>query len=149
MKKLEKLINKKDYYYVNRHLTTENFPIPEKVRTEGWKLIEMKKSFSSEEALDEIKKQGCTPANAYELALWSESHRQEMKKGTCVIAFGQLWQNSVGYHRVPYVHANSGGDFKFDLGNFENDWNDDNFLLCFCDLELGTLDTSKKELDLY
>ena len=36
-----------------------------------------------------------------------------------------------GYHRVPSVNRNSDGDFKFNLGNFENDWNDDNCLLCF------------------
>lgn len=37
-----------------------------------------------------------------------------------------------GNHRVPNVNRNSDGDFKFNLGNFENDWNDDNCLLCFC-----------------
>ncbi len=146
MKKLEQLINKKDYSYVNNSLTTENFPIPEKIRTEGWKLIEIKNSFSSKEALDEIKKQGCTPANAYELALWSESHRQEIKKGTGVIALGQLWFSD-GYRRVPCVGANSDGGFGFDLGYFGIGWGGDYCLLCFCDLELGTLDTSKKDSD--
>ena len=43
-----------------------------------------------------------------------------------------LWQDSNGNHRVPNVNANSDGDFKFDLGYFENDWNDDNCLLAFC-----------------
>ena len=40
---------------------------------------------------------------------------------------------SDGNHRVPNVNANSDGDFKFNLGNFENDWDADNVLLCFCD----------------
>jgi hypothetical protein len=40
---------------------------------------------------------------------------------------------SDGNHRVPNVNANSDGDFKFNLGNFENDWNAENVLLCFCD----------------
>ena len=39
-----------------------------------------------------------------------------------------------GNHRVPNVNANSDGDFNFNLGNFENPWNDDNVLLCFCNL---------------
>jgi hypothetical protein len=30
-----------------------------------------------------------------------------------------------GNHRVPNVNCNSDGDFKFNLGNFENVWNDD------------------------
>jgi hypothetical protein len=37
-----------------------------------------------------------------------------------------------GNHRVPNVNANSDGGFNFNLGNFENVWNDDNAFLCFC-----------------
>ena len=40
---------------------------------------------------------------------------------------------SDGNHRVPNVNRNSDGDWKFNLGNFENDWNADNCLVCFCD----------------
>ena len=40
--------------------------------------------------------------------------------------------HSDGNHRVPNVNANTDGDFDFNLGNFENDWNDDNCLLAFC-----------------
>ena len=43
-----------------------------------------------------------------------------------------LWRDPNGNHRVPYLNANSDGDFNFDLDNFENDWNDNNVLLCFC-----------------
>lgn len=144
---LEKIITKSIYYYVNSNLNSTNFPMPKNIRTEGWKLIKMKGSFSSQ-ALDEIKRQGCTPANVYELALWSESHCQEIKKGTYVIAFGQLWQDSDGYRRVPCVGADSAGDFRFNLGYFEDDWYGDSCLLCFCDLpELGTLDTSENNSD--
>ena len=38
-----------------------------------------------------------------------------------------------GNRRVPNVNANTDGDFKFNLGDFENDWNSDNCVLCFCD----------------
>ena len=34
----------------------------------------------------------------------------------------------------PNVNANSNGDFNFNLGNFENVWNDNNAFLCFCNL---------------
>ncbi len=37
-----------------------------------------------------------------------------------------------GNHRVPNMNRNSDGDWNFNLGNFENDWNDDNYLVCFC-----------------
>ncbi len=33
---------------------------------------------------------------------------------------------------MPNVNANSDGDFEFNLGNFESDWNAENALLCFC-----------------
>ncbi len=39
-----------------------------------------------------------------------------------------------GNHRVPNLNRNSDGDWNFNLGNFEKDWNDDNCLLCFCHL---------------
>lgn len=41
--------------------------------------------------------------------------------------------HSDGNHRVPNVNRNSDGDRKFNLGNFENDWDSDNCLICFCD----------------
>ena len=146
MKTLEKVINKKNYSYVNNDLTAKNFPIPKKVRTEGWKVIKMKGPFTSQEALDEIKKQGCTPANAYELAEWA--HKDTLEKGTSIIALGQLWQDPNGYRRVPYVDTGSGGGFDFNLGYFGDPWCGVGCLLCFCDLnELGTLDTSEKNSD--
>ena len=37
-------------------------------------------------------------------------------------------------HRVPNVNANSNGDWNWNLGNFENVWNDNNAFLCFCNL---------------
>ena len=39
---------------------------------------------------------------------------------------------SDGNPRVPNVKRNSDGDWKFNLGNFGNSWDDDNCLLCFC-----------------
>ena len=39
-----------------------------------------------------------------------------------------------GNHRVPNVNRNSDGSWKFNLGNFENQWNSNNCLVCFCHL---------------
>ena len=41
-----------------------------------------------------------------------------------------------GYHRVPNVNRNSDG-FKFDLGNFENPWNDNYILVLLCHLSIS------------
>ena len=43
----------------------------------------------------------------------------------CVHADGNL--------RVPNVNANADGDFKFNLGGFDGDWDADRCLVCFCD----------------
>lgn len=42
-------------------------------------------------------------------------------------------RDSDGNHRVPNVNRDSDGDWNFNLGNFENDWNDDRCLFCFRD----------------
>lgn len=163
IKGIEKLIDKEDFYYVSVDITTANFPVPKKIETKGWKLIKMDKSFTSQEALDEIRKQACRPANIYELALWQKEHREkEMLKGKwmTVLAFAEPRPLiGGGYRRVPYVDAVSGGGFGFDLGNFVHGWSGDFCLLCFCDstsnlghsetqtLESLTLETRVKRLE--
>lgn len=138
---LEEIIKQKEWYYVNSNLTTAHFPLTT-TETKNPKIITMSKYFSSQECLDEIKRQGCRPAMAWELANWAVSHRDEMKKGTSMLAFGQLWVDG-GDHGVPCVSALSGGGFKFGLGCFGGGWDDDYCLLCFCDPALSTSDTQK------
>lgn len=148
MDKLQKIIKKKEWYYINKDITEANFPKLDTIRTKNWKLIKMSKSFSSQEALNEIKRQGCTPANAWELATWAKKHREsEMSKGvwSVVLAFGQTPLVD-GCHGVPGVLRCSVGDFEFDLGLFEDDWFDGFVLLAFCDLPLDTV-TIKNDSD--
>lgn len=148
--KLEDIIKRTKYYYVNDNLNSKNFPIPDKIETEGWKIISMDKPLSSQEALDKIKAEGCRPANAYELALWIEKHKEEVPKSKWYLALGQLWQDSVGYLRVPYLYAHSDGVFSFGLVYWEGDWNSAYVLLCFCDktLPLDTLTTKSDSVPL-
>lgn len=133
--KLSTLINKKKWYYKNSDITDANFPAPEKIETENWKLIRMDKSFSSKEAIKRIKAEGCRPANIHELALFANNHPEEFFDGkwTGVLAFGTNFKDSGGGHRVPGVLRYSDGDFEFDLGYFESDWDSGPCLLCFCD----------------
>lgn len=143
MTKLETLFKKYDnIYYKNSDLTEENFPTPKVTQTKNWKIIKMTKSFSSQEALDEIKKQGCRPANLYELLEWAKDNQE---KNQWVIALGQIWTDAVGNHMVPYVYRDSDGDFGFSLGIFEDDWSDDYCLLCFCDESTQALSTSETQ----
>lgn len=152
--KLSQVIGRQKWYYVNSEITDKNFPTTT-TRTENWKLIRMTKSFSSQEALDEIKKQGCTPATAIELALWKEKHGDELKDWEWCLAFGQIWRGSGGGRGVPNARRLSGGDWSFCLGRFEGDWDSGYCLLCFCDQTLEpqtpstdlSLESLKKELD--
>ncbi len=133
----------KGYYYLNSDINEENFPIPKKIETEKWKLIEMGKTSTSEEALAEIKHQGYRPANCWELAQWKIDHEAEIKgKFKWYVALGQTWTDAGGRHRVPSVDAYSDGDFYFNLGHFEGVWVGGNAFLCFCD-SLSPSDTQK------
>lgn len=141
---IEDIIAQSNYYYVNSDLTSQNFHIPDTIQTENWKIITMpKSSFSSQEALDEIKRQGCRPAHVYELAIWANNHREELSKNTWCLALGQVVFLD-GYYRVPSVDRDSDGGFEFNLGYFEDGWSDDCVLLAFCDTQsFDTLNTGK------
>ena len=142
---LIKEIKKLNTYYVNSNITNNNFPEPKEIRTGNWKVIKMTKSFSSQEALDEIKKQGCRPANIYELV----SLAPQLEKGKSYIAFGSKYIDSDGDRGVPYVHTRADGVFKFDLGRFEVDFDDGGCLLCLCDSTLTPSTSSSETLDPY
>lgn len=144
--KLENIIKRTGYYYVNSDLNTKNFPIPKTIQTKNWKIITIDKSMSSQECLDKIKAEGCRPANAYELALWSKNHREEVPKVKWYIALGQTWFAD-GYHRVPSVSAHSDGDFGFGLGHFGGVWGGDGAFLCFCDSTLSLGHSKVQNLD--
>ena len=134
----------KNVYYKNSDINSENFPMPDRIETENWKLIKMDEPFSSQEALDCIKAKGCRPANIYELLLWAKDNQ---KKSKWVLGFGSEWKDSDGNHRVPRVHRRSGGDWEFRLGYFEFDWFADYCLLGFCDSTLTPGHSSTESLD--
>lgn len=144
----DKLIQKQKWYWKNDNLTEPNFPM-DTVRTENWKLIKLDKYTNSQDCLKLIKDASCTPANAMELALFRENHPEEWPDGkwTGIIALGQLWKDSDGYHRVPGVHRYSDGDWKFFLGYFGNDWDTEHCLLCFCDLQPSETQALEKNVD--
>lgn len=147
----DKALKKEQWYYCNPDITEEHFPITT-TQTENWKLIKMEKSFSSQDALDRMKSEGCRPATAYELLLFKQNHPDQFpgKTWTWVLAFGQTWKDSDGDHRVPSVGLDSGGDWGFYLDFFEVDWDAGACLLCFCDSQPSeplALETDLEPLD--
>ncbi len=125
----------KGFYYVNENIHEKNFPWPKNVSIEGYKIINMGKSYSSQEALDRMKSEGCRPATIHELAVVIHEHPELFPDGkwSSLVAFGTDFIDSVGLHRVPYVFRYSDGDWGFDLGYFESAWVVGPCLLCFCD----------------
>lgn len=132
---LQQIIQQKKWYFVNENLNDTNFPKPEKIQKEGHKIIKMGNSFSSEEALERIKQEGCRPANAWELAEFAVNHEDEMEQGKVYLAFGQTYRDSGGDHRMPRVYRYSGGDWEFSLGRFGLDWDVAHCLLAFEDTQ--------------
>lgn len=91
---------------------------------------------TSEERMVFLRSQKAIFTGAQGASLVFAQKRQELPKGYWYCSFDEkdaLWQDAVGYHRVPHVCAHSDGDFDFNLGHFEYEWGDDRCLLCFCD----------------
>lgn len=138
----------KDFYYVNSDIIEKNFPWPKTVSTENYKIINMGKSYSSQEALVRMQTEGCRPATIHELILVATEHPDLFLDGkwSSLVTFGTDFIDSVGGHRVPYVYRYSDGGRKFDLGFFGRDWGGGYCLLCFCDSQPSESLVPKKDV---
>jgi len=145
---LRHLIEECKFNYVNKNITEDNFPRPDKIQTENWILIRIDHLFNSQEALDKIKKQGCRPANCWELVEWASEHKYQLKEYEYCLAFGQLWIDSDGCHRVPFVYRGSVGVFGLCLGDFGSGWDDDYCILGVFDSDSKTPENNSLELRL-
>lgn len=139
----------KRYFYVNSDITEKNFPWPKTIRTEGYKIINMGRSYSSLEALDRMKSENCRPATIHELAVIAHEHPELFPDGTwsSLVAFGTDFIDSVGRHGVPLVDRHSDGGRGFGLGLFSEAWGGGFCLLCFCDKQPSDTQTTKNDID--
>lgn len=135
-------LNRKDFYYFNPDATDKNFSNPSRVLKPGDKLrVRIFKqtvpgSTTSVERMEFLKKQNAVFTGAQGASLVYKQKRTELPKGYVYCSFDEkdcLWEGSDGNHRVPYVGANSGGGFEFDLCDFGSAWRTDDCLVCFCD----------------
>lgn len=131
---LSQLIKKVKFFYVNSDITDANFP-PQSIQETGWKIIRFDHFFSSEEALAEIKKQGCRPANIYELAYLQDEYGLKLEDYEWLLALGSSWKDVDGDHGVPYVFRRLDGDWDLDLDGFGGGWSGDNGVLVFTEKE--------------
>ena len=96
--KLESLIKKLKFNYVNPDIKEENFPQIDRGFTD-FKVFHFDRLISSEDAIAEMKKEGFMPANIYEMLLWANQKNWDGKE--FVVALGSIWQNPNGYRCVP------------------------------------------------
>ena len=91
---------------------------------------------TSKECIKKYKQEKAFFVGAQGVSVLWEENRKDLPKGKWYASFDEKENLPVadGYHWVPHVFARSRGDFDFRLGNFEDDWNDRDCLLCFCDL---------------
>ena len=102
--KLESLIKKAKFDYVNSNITAANFPAPKTINTD-FKLFHFDKYISSEDAIKEMEREGYSPANIYELLSWKEWNDKDVVValgsvagfggGRCVACLG--WDDSLRY----------------------------------------------------
>jgi hypothetical protein len=130
----------KTTYYYNDDLSSKNFAsattklVPGK--TYHVKIFPILTTITSEDNMNFLKRQRAILVGGQGLMLAQNQHKDKFPKGKWTVSFDQkdaLWKDASGDHRVPYVYASSDGDFRFNLGYFEDDWSDDRCLLCFCD----------------
>ena len=134
--------HKKEFYYYNENITDTNFAkatnklVPGKTYTV--KVFGIKQTVQSQDGLDLIASQKGILVGAQGSSLVYQLAKDELPKGKWYISFDEndaLWVDSDGFHRVPNVNHYSDDDFKFGLGDFENEWFPDYCVLCFCDPE--------------
>ena len=141
-----KVGHESEYYYYNLGLTDANFANASTKLTAGRKfgvkVFVIKSRVSSDDCLAQYERVNAVKVGAQGLTILCEQKKDELPKGKCYVSFDEKDNLPLidGYHRVSGVYADAGGDFNFDLGNFELDWYDYYVLLAFCDLPEQPLD---------
>jgi hypothetical protein len=130
-----------EFYYYNDAVTDANYSgkattrlVPgRKLRV---KIFQIKTQVSSDECMAFLLSQKAILTGAHGASLVWEQKKEDLLINRWSISFDEkdaLWQDSDGDHGVPGVDRDSGGDFEFFLGYFENPWDERFCLLCFCD----------------
>ena len=136
-------LNQSEFYFFNNDITDKNFPNPTRILKPGDKLwVRAFKQVvpgntTSEDRMGFLKKLNAVFTGAQGASLVYQQKKDLLPKGYWYCSFDEkdhLWKDADGDHRVPYVSAYSDGDFRFRLGYFEFDWDDDRCILCFCDV---------------
>ena len=112
--KLETLIKKAKFDYVELRITKNFFPQPKELRTE-YKLFHFNEFILSEGAIKKMNEEGHEPANAWELLDWKGWNKKDW-----VVALGSVGEVS-GSRRVLYL-GSGGSERLLYLGYWDGGW---------------------------
>lgn len=129
---LKQLIKQKKLDWVNANITEENFP-QEKIRKGEYKLFHFDKNISSEDVIQEMKKEGYSPANIYELLAWKDWNKKDW-----VVALGSSCR--VFGNRLVACLGGDGSERRLNL-----DWWGDRWGGSYRFLAVRTLDSQTLE----
>lgn len=102
---LQNLIESKKFDWINRNITSENFP-EEDCRSSEYRLFHFNRYISSEDAVKKMKKEGYSAANIYELLTWNEWNK--WNKNYFVVALGSSCE-VIGDRYVPMLGRDDDG----------------------------------------
>lgn len=134
------------FYYYNEGITSANFAEKASVKLEPGRRLHVtayriKKGtvVTSTDNLAFLKKKRSVLTGVHGNSLVWQQKRVLLPKGLWYLSFDErdaLWVDARGGHRVSSLDVDSGGDFDFNLGHFENGWGGGNVLLVFRDVSL-------------
>jgi hypothetical protein len=139
--------NRIKFWGYDENITDTNFSNPSRILKAGDKLHvrayghAVKDTSTSEERMEFLRMQRAVFVGAQGASLAFEQKRQELPKGKWYASFDEpdrLWVDADGRPRVPGVHAFEDGAFNFNLGYFEEPWDDNYAFLSFSDVPLET-----------
>lgn len=111
---LASLIESNNIDWVNPDINEENFPAPKVIRSD-FKLYHFNRYIESEEAIEEMEKEGYSPATVYELLSWNGWDGKNL-----VVALGSV--AGVGGKRDAAYLDGSGSERGLDLDWFGDGW---------------------------
>jgi stalled ribosome alternative rescue factor ArfA len=139
---VEKARKFKSTYYYNNKITSKNFSkatnklVPGK--TYAIKMFPISETVQSEDCIAFLKENNAILFGAQGLTALQTDQPEIFPAGKCTVSFDEkdaLWKDAGGDLRVPFVDRDSGGDWGFRLGYFEDSWSSGRVLVCFCDLD--------------
>lgn len=106
MKKIKKLIKELKFDYVNPDITDKNFPDQPRKGFGPTELMKIDREMTTQEILDQMKKDGYELANSYELLEWAKSN---WNGKDWVVGLGSQWIDASGCPRALGFWGHAGG----------------------------------------